>query len=359
MRLAKQQSGLIFEDDFLNLDDARWVLTNSNYASVTERPGYLRLNHASDFDVFALFDIQASNLICEAHADYTPTAVGDEAGMVIWHNSADYIEFVETIDSVAAQTYLNWRIRKTGNTYDFFAEKSGSWEFIDSLMVEGVSKAGFITKAVSETGSVPLDVERIVVCTSNTITVSNLKAGYLVELYDLSDQLVSSFIVPNSDNKVILTLPFLRFDGYIRVLDSVNNEVDRTSGHFYGGDIYSYRSYLDILDNTISIPVNTPYDFGEMQNGEIFHKYTLKNSSLLTATNIVLSVVRHEQEFGIEWAYIAKDVSGVPDTYGTSISFDSLGPGESLDFWVRVRRDPNTPYEGDDNLLFELDLDHL
>lgn len=91
------------------------------------------------------------------------------------------------------------------------------------------------------------------------------------------------------------------------------------------------------LENDASAPI-TSFNWGSIQNGasEQF-KFHAKNTGDQSATSILISVTRLNNNDGIDLALLATDVAGNPGSFSASpLNIGTLAPGQSVTFWAKV-----------------------
>lgn len=353
MSIHRIQSGLIFDDSFETFDTSRWVMSHSNAYAYSEEEKSLSLFHnQTDRSTNALFSLpqEEDDLLLQIKADFTPTKLGDEGGLVVWKNALEKVEFLESEDTTQIGEYSVWRVIKRQNLWTFFAERNQSWELFDSTIMIDPTMAGAVLKGTPKTGYVPLALERVILCKGAHISVGNINSGYKVELIDFTtNTAVREQIVPEGYSGIDIELPTIPFRGRLKIYDT-----DGAGGHIliddqkeyadmYGGDIFLRGTDLKVLWDGVEISEVTPTHLGAMKHDEIELKMTVLNDTTgNVAENVTISIAAYDEEFGWEWCDLAEDSSGTPGTYqDLVIPMGTLRAGDSKDFWVKITRATN------------------
>ncbi|MEC0276794.1 hypothetical protein [Peribacillus frigoritolerans] len=364
MAIFKLQSGLIFDDQFQNLDP-RWINSPSGQVSIDNN--YMVLNHSDGIDgTKSLFELPSeNNLVFQVEAEYIPTEIGDTAGIVIWNNALNKLEFLESVEQMREDEYPIWQARKRGNLWSFFAQRSNQWEMFDSAVILNPPMAGVVLKGTNNDSFVPLKIKRTILCKGTSVTVGNLSGGYRIELVDEDDQVVKYQVVPENFAGVDLELPTLPFTGSLKIFDKPTTEFPGgrlLSEHlelveFFGGDVYLYGTDLAIIFNGKELNTKGITPMGKMQNNKILAKMTAKNVSTgAIAENVELAIKQYNDEFGWEWVDIAHDEAGSAGVYANLLTFGTMLPGDSADFWVKIER--NTKNWATKPTHFIFDINH-
>lgn len=350
LSIHRVQSGLIFDDNFDTLN-TRWVVSPSDSYVYDDVGKKLILNHnPTDRSTNALFSLpqDEDELLLQVHADYTPTRLGDEGGIVIWKNALEKVEFLESEDSTQAGTYSVWRAVKRQNLWTFYAERNNAWELFDSTICVDATMAGVVLKGVPRAGYVPLVIDRVILCRGAHISVGNINSLYKVELIDDNMQVVSEHIVPEGYSGIDIELPSIPFRGKLRIYDRDDSgnyvlvDEQKEYADMYGGDIFLRGTDLKVIWKGQELSEITPTHLGALKNDEIEQKMTVVNPTTgNVAENVTIRIAAYSQEFGWEWCDLANDEGGVPSEYqDTTIYLGTLFAGESKDFWVKVTRQP-------------------
>jgi hypothetical protein len=91
------------------------------------------------------------------------------------------------------------------------------------------------------------------------------------------------------------------------------------------------------IENDAGTPI-TSSNFGAVNGGAYEEiKFILKNVGDQSATSVQLSIARLAANDGIDFAQIAEDSGGNPDSYGTTtINLGTLAADASVSFWVKI-----------------------
>lgn len=349
MSIHRIQSGLIFDDGFDTLD-TRWVVSPSDSYVYDDLGKQIRLDHnPTDRSTNALFSIpqEEDELLLQVHADYTPTHLGDEGGIVIWKNALEKVEFLESEDSTQAGEYSVWRAIKRQNLWTFFAERGNAWELFDSTICIDPTMAGVVLKGVPRDGYVPLAIDRVILCRGSHISVGNINSKYKVELLNENLEVVNTQVVPDGFSGIDVELPTIPFRGKLRIYDLKDGEYEMIDeqvefADMYGGDLFLRGTDLKVIWKGKELSEVTPTHLGAMKNDEIEQKMTVLNDTTgNVAENVTISVAIYSEQFGWEWCDLALDQGGVPGEYAdTIIPVGTLFAGDSRDFWVKITKQP-------------------
>lgn len=346
MSIHRVQSGLIFDDRFDTLD-SRWVVSPSDSYYINEEEKTLSLSHnPTDSSTNALFLLpqDEEELLLQVQANYTPTRLGDEGGIVIWKNALEKVEFLESEDSTNNSDYSLWRAVKKQNLWTFFAKRNFAWELFDSTICINPVMAGIVLKGVDRDGYVPIDVERVILCRGSSISVGNVNSHYKIRLLSEDGKVVSEQIVPAGYSGIDVELPSIPFKGKLELYDRHDDgsyvliDEQKEMTDMYGGDLFMRGTDLTVVWNGKELSEVTPTHLGALKQDGISQKMTVVNATTgNVAENIGIKIAMYNEEFGWEWCSLANDYEGVPATFtDKSIKIGTLHPGESKDFWVRV-----------------------
>lgn len=346
MSIHRVQSGLIFDDGF-ELLDTRWVVSPSDSYTYDEVGKQLTLTHnPTDRGTNALFSIpqEEEELLLQVHADYTPTKIGDEGGIVVWKNSLEKVEFLESENNTQAGTYSVWRAVKRQNLWTFFAERDSAWELFDSTVFLDPTMIGVALRGIPRDGYVPLAIDRVILCRGAHISVGNLNSFYKVELLNELMEVVNTQIVPEGFSGIDLELPTIPFKGKLRIYDKdevegyIVTDEQKEFADMYGGDLFLRGTELEVHWKGEAISENNPTNLGALKNNAIEERMLVHNPSTgNVANNIRVRVAVYKEEYGWEWADVAKEVDGVIGTYDdTTVILGDLQPQLNVAFWVKV-----------------------
>ncbi|MDQ0176737.1 hypothetical protein [Bacillus chungangensis] len=348
MRLYRHSSGLIFEDQFNQQLDPKWIASPSKFVTWQERKGFARLNRNMN-DVFLLMQTpEQENFIMEVDADYVPIRESDFGGLLVWKNDKERLEFLETADTTETE-YSRWRVSKNGGQYHFSAYKNGSWELIDSATLDS-KKIGIVAKGA--TGALlPIDVERVTLTSSDLLTVTNLDPGSTVNVY-IEEKLYQSQTLDGQQIGVQFKLDSLHINAKIEILKG-EEVIDSLTGVFYGGDVLQYGTFLELhhegkhLDR---VDLNFMKQLCD-RNGAQLRIY---NPNTVPAKNIQVTVQQFKDRFGYEQVKLSYTTNPLHDV--TELSFASIEPGEYVDFMMKVELQNDTI--GIDLPTFYIDINH-
>ncbi len=332
VRLYRYESGLIFDDHFDTLE-SYWDISNAAYTSIESSA--LKLSHDFLRDTIVLMDMPHYDCVFEAFITYTPTADGDKGGLIVYKSSNENVELLEVADDTLPPL-SNVKVVKKGDEYDFYMNRNGAWEYIDSA-VYSFKKIGFVLKKGNGSGYFPLLVDRFLSTRNDKLTIDNLLPGYQAVLVLSTGSFAKT--VSSGSSMVEFELPHLVVEGTLQIYNELNELIVEETDTFYGGDIYHYGSYLEIRQNGFPLSDVSLNEMGRFINNELEVKLELHNPANTTATNVLLQVQQYLSEFGYQWADIAADSGDVPDVYGDQLLIPSIGPGETIPFWVKLTKD--------------------
>ncbi|OLN21697.1 hypothetical protein BTO30_13420 [Domibacillus antri] len=348
MRLYRYSSGLVIDENFNSLGPD-WSSTDP--ANTTIENGSLKLLHSTIRDVTVLRDVPADANAFEATVNYTPTVEGDQGGLTLFNAANRKVELLEMAD--AALTPLdNIKVVRNGDAYDFYMERGGVFEFIDTVKYNFL-KIGFVLKKGNSSGYVPFYADRFIATKNDCLQVKNLLSGHSIEL--TSGTVVLSALAGTSGT-VELALPHLIMNGTLRLYDDQGVLIGEQTADFVGGDVYYYGTFLEIRKNGVSLSESDPNELGRIQGGVLEAKLELYNPTASPVTNIVMKVEQYLGQFGSEWADIAPDNAGVPGTYADILNIPTIDGVQTVPFWVRIQQ--NTAITNIDSVFFSIHLEH-
>lgn len=355
MSLYLRESGLIRNDTFGVGLPAAYVATP--VSRVATDAGRLRLDHDTNEDTLVLATLPGACAI-EIKADYTPTIENDQGGLVLYQNADNKVEFLERTDTNVGTNIARWRaVSGDGKTWDLFADSGSGFQFTDMVSEFIPNKVGAVLKKGTASGYVKLFLERLTITKSAILTVGNLANGFTVELLDASNAVVATAQVVSS--KALVPMPSLHVNGSLQVKNG-GTTVDTISGEFYGGDRYDSGSSLKIVKDNVTLEELSRTDLsdvGTMTNGQLLKKLYIHNPTAAPVSSISVLIEQWNAKFGYQWADVAKDVSGVPGTWGDVITYTSVPANSSTAFWLRVEQQPG--YTEIDPLELSIGLQHV
>ncbi|ATO51384.1 cell adhesion protein [Brevibacillus laterosporus] len=361
MGIYKKWSGLIFDDKFDNGSiHSCYNLSPSNACSLDRSKNQLVMTH-TDLETSVLFNVPKDEhtLMFEVTADYVPTELGDEGGILIWQDGYHRLEFLESRDTTVKE-YSRWRAYKKGNKWTFFANRGYGWELFDTDDIVA-EKMGVVVKNPSSSGYMNLNIDRLIVCKDSKITIGNLPPGFSVFLCDTDGYTVASSTLEENWTGVELELPTLSYHGMIRIYDSTGTLLSSLGPvEMYGGDVFLYGTDLRVLWKGVELSSTGETYLGTMYEKTIIVQMELHNpSSNKTATSISMRILKYLEEFGYEWADICHDDgSNMPtNNYSQTLDMGDLAPLTSRKFWMKVEK--KSERFGLKPLHFILDINHL
>ncbi|WP_395894792.1 hypothetical protein ACH2FV_19475 (plasmid) [Bacillus safensis subsp. safensis] len=354
--LTRVSSGLIFDDHFDRLD-SKWLVSPSSAAEVVEEGLKLRFN-SIERSTNALYELPAEdNLLLQVYADYTPTDHDAKAGLVVWKNAQEKIEFLEEYDKDSEKVFGTWQAVKRSRLWSFFAKKSGVWELFESTILDGHTMAGIVLKGESTAAAT---IKRAIMCKGNEVIVSSLNEGDVVIREDIDGKTTSNE-VPVGHTGVTLRLDEVPFTGRLIIERAADDsKISTPLIDVYGGDVFSLSSSLTADIDGIPFSEVDPNELGTLRGGEIMKKVRIRNlNDNSLAKQVKVSVRAYNKGFGWKWCDIAADNEGTPGTFLDELDLGDLPTNGEVFFWLRVTRQTE---EHPSNLLrpayLYLDISH-
>ncbi|PEN68970.1 hypothetical protein COM05_00150 [Bacillus toyonensis] len=348
--LYEKESGKIFVDDFDSVNP-KWLMSPSNAFSNAVKKGFLRMNHSADKDVMLLIDKPQSNFAIQVIADYAPAKEGDEGGLLIYQNEKNKVEFLESYSANSSRSNKEWMAICKEDQWDFYTKTDTFFDYADNDSL-AAKRIGVVLKRGTAEGFVPLDINKIIMTTSNMLRLRQLYENYKVVLKDNADNILSTNIVAAAHTGIDILLPSLEFEGIIEIYDEENELLAKKQATFYGGDMYCMGSSLQIKMNSAELNTTDPTNLGYMVNNERIVKMTIVNDNIGAATNIKLSIQQYMEKVGYTWARIS--LNGI--NYLNEIQVDSIAAQSARDFWVKVVKDTN--FLAFEPIYFNIHLKH-
>ncbi|HHY0838815.1 hypothetical protein PDN49_10660 [Bacillus cereus] len=348
--LYEKESGKIFVDDFDSVNP-KWLMSPSNSFNNAIKKGFLRMNHSADKDVMLLIDKPQSDFAIQVIADYAPTKEGDEGGLLIYQNEKNKVEFLESYSANGSQSNKEWMAICKEDQWDFYTKTDAFFDYTDNDSL-AAKRIGVVLKRGTAEGFVPLDINKIIMTTSNMLRLRQLYENYKVVLKDTADNILSTNIVAVAHTGIDILLPSLEFEGIIEIYDEENELIAKKQATFYGGDMYCMGSSLQIKMNSEELNTTDPTNLGYMVNNERIVKMTIVNDNIGAATNIKLSIQQYMEKVGYTWALISLDGTN----YLNEIQIDSVAAQSTRDFWVKVVKDTN--FLAFEPIYFNIHLKH-
>ncbi|PEN78502.1 hypothetical protein CN544_24785 [Bacillus toyonensis] len=348
--LYEKESGKIFVDDFDSINP-KWLMSPSNTFNKAVKKGFLRMNHSADKDVMLLIDKPQSNFAIQVISDYAPTKEGDEGGLLIYQNEKNKVEFLESYAANSSRSNKDWMAICKEDQWDFYTKTDTFFDYADNDSL-AAKRIGVVLKRGTAEGFVPLDINKIIMTTSNMLRLRQLYENYKVVLKDTADNILSTNIVAAAHTGIDILLPSLEFEGIIEIYDKENELLAKKQATFYGGDMYCMGSSLQIKMNSAELNTTDPTNLGYMLNNERIVKMTIVNDNIGAATNIKLSIQQYMEKVGYTWALIS--LEGI--NYLNEIQVDSVAAQSTRDFWVKVVKDTN--FLAFEPIYFNIHLKH-
>ncbi|PEB02154.1 hypothetical protein [Bacillus cereus] len=348
--LYEKESGKIFVDDFDTIN-AKWLMSPSNAFNNAIKKGFLRMNHSADKDVMLLIDKPQGNFAIQVIGEYAPIKDGDEGGLLIYQNEKNKVEFLESYAVNSSQSHKEWMAICKEDQWDFYTKTDTSFDYMDNDLLDA-KRIGVVLKRGDAEGFVPLDINKIIMTTSNMLRLRQLYENYKVVLKDTTDNILSTNIVASAHTGIDILLPSLEFEGIIEIYDEENELLAKKQSTFYGGDMYCMGSSLQIKMNSEELNTTDPTNLGYMVNNERIVKMTIVNDNIGAATNIKLSIQQYMEKVGYTWVLISLDGTN----YLNEIQIDSIAAQSTRDFWIKVVKD--TKFLAFEPIYFNVHLKH-
>ncbi|MBJ8115382.1 MULTISPECIES: hypothetical protein [Bacillus] len=348
--LYEKESGKIFVDDF-DFVNPKWLMSPSNAFNNAVKKGFLRMNHADNKDVMLLIDKPQGNFAIQVIADYAPTKEEDQGGLLIYQNEKNKVEFLESYSANSSQSNKEWMAICKADQWDFYTKTDTFFDYADNDSL-AAKRIGVVLKRGTAEGFVPLDINKIIMTTSNMLHLRQLYENYKVVLKDTADNTLSTNIVAAAHTGIDILLPSLEFEGIVEIYDEENELLAKKQATFYGGDMYCMGSSLQIKMNSEELNTTDPTNLGYMLNNEQIVKMTIVNDNIGAATNIKLSIQQYMKKVGCTWALISLDGTN----YSNEIQIDSVAAQDTRDFWVKVVKDTN--FLAFEPIYFNIHLKH-
>ncbi|MDA2157918.1 cell adhesion protein [Bacillus cereus group sp. Bc253] len=348
--LYKKQSGKILMDDF-NSINPEWIISPSDSFSIAARKGFMRLNHSADRDVMLLIDKPQGDIAIQVIADYTPDVEGDKGGLIIYQNTDNKIEFLESHSMNFSKEHQEWLATSTGEQWDFYSKVDATFDYADSDKLDA-TKIGVVLKKGGADSYKPLDIDRILITSGHKLKLRQLFPDNKVILKDENGTTLSINQVGRLNTGIDINLPSLEFQGSIEVYDEQNRLIAEKKTLFYGGDIYNMGSPIKIIMESKELNDTGPTDLGYMIEGKRVIKMIVQNENSVAVQNLKISIEQYMEKVGYTWADISLDNLA----WVKQISINTLGANSFREFWVLVTKDLN--YIGFEPILFNIKLQH-
>ncbi|CAM4353601.1 hypothetical protein [Bacillus manliponensis] len=348
--LYKKESGFVFKDEFQTMHPD-WILSPIGSVNIAARNGYLRLEHNENTDVLALLEKPDSDIAIQVVSEYSPTAAGDEGGLILFENDDNKVEFLEAFSAVSNVDSKEWLAVSKGDQWNFFSKKESGFEFENSERIHA-NKIGIVLKKGINKDFVNLDINKVIVTKGNKLKLRQAFPKSQVILKDAVGLTIFHGLIEELHTGIDIPLPSLEFEGSLQILDNYGNLIAEKSALFHGGDIYNLGSPLKIYMNTAELSDTSITDLGYMTEGERLVKMTIANENFTAATNLYISVQQYLDKAGYTWADISFDGSA----YGDQLYIGTLEAQTTKDFFVKVTKDYD--YIGFEPIYFNIKLKH-
>ncbi|MEB9902870.1 hypothetical protein P4K76_24550, partial [Bacillus cereus] len=106
-------------------------------------------------------------------AEYAPIKDGDEGGLLLYQNEKNKVEFLESYSANSSQSHKEWMAICKEDQWDFYTKTDRFFDYAnnDSLSAERI---GVVLKRGTAEGFVPLDINKIIMTTSNMLRLRQL-----------------------------------------------------------------------------------------------------------------------------------------------------------------------------------------
>ena len=348
--LYEKESGKVFVDDFDSINP-KWLMSPFTAFNNVAKTGFLRMNHSANKDVLLLIDKPQGNVAIQVIADYAPTKEGDEGGLLIYKNEANNIEFLESMKVSDSPDPKEWMAVCKESQWDFYNKTDVTFDYVRSEHLEA-HKIGVVLKKGTAEGFTPLDINKIIITTSNLLRLRQLYEKYKVVLKDAAEEVISTSFVEAANTGIDIPLPSLEFEGIVEIYDEDGVLVAKRQTTFFGGDMYCMGSSLHISMDTKELDETDPTHLGYMTETERLVKMTLTNDNVGSVSNVKVAIQQYMEKFGYTWAHLSLDGSHYTD----ELAIETLDAGSSKDFWVKIIKDVN--YMAFEPIYFNIHLSH-
>lgn len=348
--LYEKESGKILVDYFDSINP-KWLMSPFSSFNNVVKKGFLRMNHSADKDVLLLIDKPQGNIAIQVISEYAPTKEGDEGGLLIYRNETNKIEFLESMKLSGAPDPKEWMAVSKENQWDFYNKTDVTFDYVRSEQLEAY-KIGVVLKRGIVEGFTPLNINKIIITTSNLLRLRQLYEKYKVVLKDAAENVISTSFVEAANTGIDIPLPSLEFEGIVEIYDEDGTLVAKRQTTFFGGDMYCMGSSLHISMDTKELDETDPTHLGYMTETERLVKMTLTNGNVGPVSNVKVVIQQYMEKFGYTWAHLSLDGS----KYTDELAIETLDAGSSKDFWVKIIKDVN--YMAFEPIHFNIHLSH-
>lgn len=345
MELTKSVSGVVF-DDMFTTKLPTWDLLNASSVSFLNEK--LTLNHSDD-DTYVVMDMPDAQAF-EVFLTYTPTAADDEGGLVLFNTSKQNYKLLEVADAALSDLENIKVVRNNADHFDLYMLRDGEFAYVDSVSKE-INKIGFVLKAGDGDSFVPLEINRFVATTSETLRIEHALPNHRIEITTNGETLAG---IVDDYGVVEFKLKHLIATYDVKIFDETDALASTQTATFAGGDVFYLASLLTIRESGADLSTATLNHMGSQTNGFLEKKYEIYNPMPLTVTNVFLRVKQYLNEFGYQLIDIAIDNQGSPGAYADTMTIQSISSEELVEFWIKVE---NTT-AAEPTARFTIDLKH-
>lgn len=340
MKLFKMKSGVKVDDTFTSLSG--WTVSDQSKVDTTNG---LNIEPDQNKDVTVSRGVDEDVESYVAFVDYTPTEEDDEGGLRLFNNSNEAVELLEFYRSDMPDLE-DIRVTRSGNSWTFEMKRDGEYEHIDSFEYP-FKNIGFVRKPINN--GVPFTVSRFIGTTSRTFVINQLPVDSMVTITTNNSE--RSYEV-GEDERVEIDVEDNVFAGTIKVTYDGETLLER-EGEYFGGDIYSFGTFLEMMQNGEVIEQFDPHKLGRVTAEGLLVKLELYNPSELPAVDVKIQVEQYNSAIGYEWTDISRTEEG---SFLKEVTIPEIKPKESEPYWILVKRDSIVP---EDNLIyFTIHVEH-
>ncbi|MEG7871933.1 hypothetical protein J0799_27910 [Bacillus paranthracis] len=348
--LYEKESGKLFVDSFDSLNP-KWLMSSAKSFDMFTKKGFLRINHTENKDVMLLIDKPQGDIAIQVIAEYSPIQEGDAGGLLIYQTDKDKIEFLSPTHTASNQLNQEWMAVYKSEQWDFYHKSEKNFDYISSDQLKA-KKIGVVLKKGMSTDFSPLDVNKIVMTTSNLLRLRQLYEKYQVILKDAAGSKIAAYTVENQKTGIDIPLPSLEFDGEIEIYDEDGKMLAKRKAVFYGGDMYCMGSSLHISIDSTELDDTDPTHLGYMPEKERLIKMTLSNDNISVIKNVHLKIEQYMEKIGYTWASISID----GNNFTQELLIESMDADSTKNFFVKITKDVN--HMSFEPIYFNIHLSH-
>lgn len=347
-KLVKIYDGKIEEVDFSGGIPPFWILSPVNANIQFLLPGLKFINSIVPQSI--LKPINYDKCVIDISNTFNPHMPSERALISIFENSDISLDIEEYYDDVlgTAETYPYFRIVKDYNDYTFFwSNDRCNWTFLGKA---GVVMSNPMLKIENCEWGTDYVLNSVKIYRDFKVRFTNLSEGDIVELYQNSTLVASGTV---SLQKTYTDIDISKFENLtfdVKIKSGGVEIFSEANKVLCGGDIYIHSNYIVLLDeNDNEIQPLVKKSFGRIPDD--FGEYKLK---LHNDSTDVINRVDVALEAGSTGVYIAKDISGIPGVYESSISYTSIEIDGIREFWVKMYK--STIFPIPEEVQFALDI---